>query len=114
MGDALGTTLEFTPRDSRPRLTGMVGGGPFRLQPGQWTGDTMMALALMESLIMHPRLDEADLMRRFVLWQDRARTLAPAPALTSATPFAPRSAGSGQAAIRSLVRPIRARRATAA
>jgi hypothetical protein len=38
-GDALGTTLEFkTPGTFKP-LSDMVGGGPFNLQPGQWTDD---------------------------------------------------------------------------
>src|SRR4051812_25466424 len=39
VGDALGTTLEFSARDSRPRLTDIEGGGPFQLQPGEWTDD---------------------------------------------------------------------------
>ncbi|MES0099357.1 ADP-ribosylglycohydrolase family protein [Mesorhizobium sp. M0019] len=47
MGDAVGTTLEFAERDSRPPLTDMVGGGPFGLEPGEWT----MALCLADSLI---------------------------------------------------------------
>ena len=34
----------------------MVGGGPFQLQPGQWTDDTSMALCLAESLIERRRL----------------------------------------------------------
>ncbi len=70
VGDGIGTTLEFTARDSRPRLTDMVGGGPFKLAPGQWTDDTAMALALMDSLAANPLLDEADLMRRFVAWHE--------------------------------------------
>lgn len=70
IGDAVGTTLEFTRRDSTPSLTDMVGGGPFHLQPGQWTDDTSMALALADSLLAHPDLDEADLMQRFVRWMD--------------------------------------------
>lgn len=70
IGDALGTTLEFSARDSRPRLTGMEGGGPFRLEPGQWTDDTSMALALADSLIICDGLDEQDLMTRFVSWMD--------------------------------------------
>jgi ADP-ribosyl-[dinitrogen reductase] hydrolase len=38
-GDAVGTTLEFrTPRSFVP-ISDMVGGGPFHLQPGQWTDD---------------------------------------------------------------------------
>jgi ADP-ribosyl-[dinitrogen reductase] hydrolase len=68
VGDALGTTLEFTPRDSRPRLTGMEGGGPFRLKPGEWTDDTSMALALADSLVSCGGLEEHDLMTRFVSW----------------------------------------------
>jgi ADP-ribosyl-[dinitrogen reductase] hydrolase len=71
VGDAIGTTLEFTPRDSLPLLTGMVGAGPFRLAPGEWTDDTAMALALTDSLLSHPDLDETDLMDRFVAWHER-------------------------------------------
>jgi ADP-ribosyl-[dinitrogen reductase] hydrolase len=69
IGDAVGSTLEFLPRDDdAPRLTDMIGGGPFLLKPGQWTDDTSMALALAYSLQDHPELDEADLLRRFVDW----------------------------------------------
>jgi ADP-ribosyl-[dinitrogen reductase] hydrolase len=68
VGDALGTTLEFTARDARARLTGFEGGGPFRLEPGQWTDDTSMALALAHSLSGCGGLDEHDLMSRFVSW----------------------------------------------
>jgi ADP-ribosyl-[dinitrogen reductase] hydrolase len=68
VGDAVGTTLEFARRDAKPAVTDMVGGGPFGLQPGEWTDDTAMALALADSLVADPRLDEADLMRRFVGW----------------------------------------------
>ena len=70
VGDALGTTLEFSVRDSRKRVTGMEGGGPFRLEPGQWTDDTSMALALADSLISCDKLDEHDLMTRFVSWMN--------------------------------------------
>jgi ADP-ribosyl-[dinitrogen reductase] hydrolase len=68
VGDALGTTLEFSARDSRHRLTEMEGGGPFRLEPGRWTDDTSMALALGHSLTACDGLDEQDLMTRFVSW----------------------------------------------
>ncbi len=71
VGDAVGTTLEFRPRDSYPLLTDMVGGGPFRLKPGEWTDDTSMALALADSLGAHNGLDEADLMRRFASWREK-------------------------------------------
>lgn len=51
VGDTLGTTLEFKPPGSFTPITDMIGGGPFRLKPGQWTDDTSMALCLAESLI---------------------------------------------------------------
>lgn len=51
VGDAVGTTLEFQSPGTFTPINDMVGGGPFRLQPGQWTDDTSMALCLAESLI---------------------------------------------------------------
>ena len=68
VGDAVGTTLEFKPRDSGCVLTDMIGGGPFGLEPGVWTDDTSMALALGESLDECDGFDAADLMSRFVDW----------------------------------------------
>lgn len=69
VGDALGTTLEFSKRDKGPVVTDMVGGGPFGLKPGQWTDDTSMALCLAESLIdNHGHLEPQDLMARFSRW----------------------------------------------
>ncbi len=68
VGDALGTTLEFAARDSKPRLRDMCGGGPFDLRAGEWTDDTAMALALAESLVACDGFDAADLMDRFVGW----------------------------------------------
>jgi ADP-ribosyl-[dinitrogen reductase] hydrolase len=53
VGDALGTTLEFEPRGSFPPLIDMIGGGPFRLAPGQWTDDTSMALCLAHSCCLY-------------------------------------------------------------
>jgi ADP-ribosyl-[dinitrogen reductase] hydrolase len=70
LGDAWGTTLEYSPRDSQPWLESIEGGGPFHLEPGQWTDDTAMALCLMDSLLTNPDLDEADLMRRFARWHE--------------------------------------------
>ncbi|MCU9838464.1 ADP-ribosylglycohydrolase family protein [Ruegeria sp. WL0004] len=71
VGDAIGTTLEFRSRDSYAPLTDMVGGGPFGLKPGEWTDDTAMALALADSLVEAPVLDERDLMQRFVDWHEK-------------------------------------------
>jgi ADP-ribosyl-[dinitrogen reductase] hydrolase len=70
VGDALGTTLEFTPpgRGGAPPLTTIVGGGPFGLPAGAWTDDTSMALCLAESLIACHGFDARDQMERYVRW----------------------------------------------
>lgn len=65
-GDAVGTTVEFSPRGSFAPVTGMVGGGPFRLKPGQWTDDTSMALCLAESLLTRGAFDPHDQMTRYL------------------------------------------------
>jgi ADP-ribosyl-[dinitrogen reductase] hydrolase len=67
-GDALGTTLEFSQPGSFEPITDIIGGGPFNLQPGQWTDDTSMALCLAESLIECHGFDATDAMQRFVRW----------------------------------------------
>ncbi len=68
IGDAVGTTLEFTARDAQPRLEDMTGGGPFGLPLGAWTDDTAMAFALADSLAATGTLDCRDLMDRFTQW----------------------------------------------
>ena len=67
-GDALGTTLEFQRPGTFEPIGDMVGGGPFRLQPGQWTDDTSMALCLATSLIERGGFDAADQMQRYLRW----------------------------------------------
>jgi ADP-ribosyl-[dinitrogen reductase] hydrolase len=69
-GDAVGTTVEFRKRGTFTPLVDMVGGGPFALQPGQWTDDTSMALCLASSLVECREFDALDQMRRYVRWQD--------------------------------------------
>ncbi len=71
VGDALGTSVEFSRRGSFAPLTDMIGGGPFQLKPGQWTDDTTMALCLAESLVACKRLDPKDLMTRFRAWLEK-------------------------------------------
>lgn len=67
-GDAVGTTVEFRTPGTFSPLTDMVGGGPFKLQPGQWTDDTSMALCLAESLLYCKGFDARDQMVRYVNW----------------------------------------------
>lgn len=71
VGDALGTTLEFTRHSSMGHgLTDMIGGGPFHLAPGEWTDDTSMALCLAESLIAHDGYDVRDQLARYLRWYE--------------------------------------------
>lgn len=56
VGDALGTTVEFSDKASIAQrypggLRDIVGGGPFRLLPGQVTDDSELALALARTLV---------------------------------------------------------------
>lgn len=67
-GDAVGTTVEFEPRGTFSPVTDMVGGGPFGLNPGQWTDDTSMALCLATSLLKVGGFEAADQMERYCRW----------------------------------------------
>jgi ADP-ribosyl-[dinitrogen reductase] hydrolase len=71
VGDALGTTLEFRPPGSFEPIGDIVGGGPFKLRPGEWTDDTSMALCLAESLVECRRFDPLDQLERYVRWWRR-------------------------------------------
>lgn len=67
-GDAVGTTLEFESPGSFEPIKDMAGGGPFHLQPGQWTDDTSMALCLAESLIECKGFNLIDQLERYTRW----------------------------------------------
>nr|WP_293346925.1 MULTISPECIES: ADP-ribosylglycohydrolase family protein [unclassified Microcoleus] len=69
VGDALGTTLEFCRPGTFEPIKDMVGGGPFRLQPGQWTDDTSMALCLAESLIEKKDFDPVHQLETYLKWR---------------------------------------------
>ena len=68
VGDALGTTLEFTEPGSFAPISDMVGGGPFNLRAGQWTDDTSMALCLAISLTETREFNTFDQMKRYCKW----------------------------------------------
>jgi ADP-ribosyl-[dinitrogen reductase] hydrolase len=70
IGDALGATVEFSPPGSFPPVTGYRGGGPHRLDPGEWTDDTAMALALADS-IAEVEWDLNDQADRYCAWMQR-------------------------------------------
>ncbi len=68
VGDALGTTIEFSSPGTFAPVTDMVGGGPFGLRPGEWTDDTSMALCLAESLIECRGFNPTDQLERYIRW----------------------------------------------
>lgn len=76
-GDSAGTSQEFShPSDRKPfpelnlgPQTDIVGGGPFRLQPGQVTDDTMLGAALAQSLIEQGHYNREDTLRRYARWR---------------------------------------------
>lgn len=68
VGDAVGTTVEFRSPGTFEPVRDMVGGGPFELEPGQWTDDTSMALCLAESLLACEAFHPRDQMERYVRW----------------------------------------------
>jgi ADP-ribosyl-[dinitrogen reductase] hydrolase len=67
-GDALGAAIEFRPPGTFKPVEDMTGGGPFKLEPGQWTDDTSMALCLAASLVECGGFDPADQMDRYLRW----------------------------------------------
>ena len=69
-GDALGTTVEFSQRGTFEPLADIVGGGPFNLNPGEWTDDTSMALCLGQSLVSCQEMNPNDQLDRYIKWWD--------------------------------------------
>ena len=68
VGDALGTTVEFSTRGTFEPMTDIVGGGPFSLEAGQWTDDTSMALCLGQSLVACQGMNLTDQLDRYINW----------------------------------------------
>lgn len=77
VGDALGAPFEFDSagqyslRFPQPVVGGtgeMIGGGGFRWEPGEFTDDSQMAVALAESLIANGGIDAVDLWQRWRAW----------------------------------------------
>lgn len=70
IGDALGTTLEFSRRDVHPPLTDIIGGGVFDLPKGGWTDDTSMSLAVADSLLSSKGFNPTQIQDNFLAWRD--------------------------------------------
>lgn len=72
VGDALGAAVEFKPPGSFAPVTGYRNGGPHRLEAGEWTDDTSMALALADS-IATAGWDLNDQASRYVEWWKKGK-----------------------------------------
>ena len=71
IGDALGAPLEFKRPGTFPPLREMIGGGVWRVRPGEWTDDTSMALCLATSLVKCSGFNAEDQMNRYLRWLNR-------------------------------------------
>ena len=71
MGEAIGSAVEFLPRDSYDELTGMQG-----IKPGEWTDGTAMALCLARSLLASDTVEQYDFMERLQAWLTSAENTA--------------------------------------
>ncbi len=69
VGDALGAPFEGG-KAGTFRAEGMVAGGPWQLDPGQWTDDTSMALCLAASIVECGGFNAKDQMDRYLRWRD--------------------------------------------
>ncbi len=67
VGDALGAAVEFSQPGKFEPVTDYRDGGPHRLNAGEWTDDTSMALALADS-IGQVGWDINDQAERYVTW----------------------------------------------
>ena len=76
-GDALGAAYEFGPPRGPELEVAMVGGGSFGSEPGEWTDDTSMAIAIAEVAATGADLPEEesldDLVRRWHEWSLHAK-----------------------------------------
>ena len=76
-GDALGAAYEFGPPRGPELEVAMVGGGAFGWEPGEWTDDTSMAIAIAEVAATGADLREEEsldaLVRRWHEWSLHAK-----------------------------------------
>jgi ADP-ribosyl-[dinitrogen reductase] hydrolase len=73
-GDALGAPYEFGPPRGPELEVAMVGGGSFGWQPGEWTDDTSMAIAMAEVAATGADLREEQALDAIVTrWHDWSR-----------------------------------------
>ena len=68
VGDALGTTIEFTTPGTFEPVSEITGGGPFKLKAGEWTDDSSMMLCLAHSLTRKQAFDLKDQIDLYMKW----------------------------------------------
>ena len=68
IGDALGAPIEFQQYGKFEPIKDFQGGGMFKLNPGEFTDDTSLALCLSESLIRCKGFDAKDQMDTYWKW----------------------------------------------
>ena len=68
IGDAMGMPVEFKERDSFPEVTEFLPKHHWNLDPGSWTDDTSMTLALMDSITKCLGINPEDQLNRYVKW----------------------------------------------
>jgi ADP-ribosylglycohydrolase/protein-tyrosine phosphatase len=78
-GDALGAAYEFGPPRGPELEVAMVGGGAFGWEPGEWTDDTSMAIAIAEVAATGADLREEQaldaVVRRWHEWMQEAKDI---------------------------------------
>lgn len=76
-GDALGAPYEFGPPRGPELEVAMVGGGSFGWEPGEWTDDTSMAIAIGEiaatNLDLRQENAQDAIVKRWHEWSQRAK-----------------------------------------
>lgn len=68
VGDAFGSPIQFSGKDSHPWITEMVACPVFHLPPGYWTDDGSMAMCVMDSYVRKGGYDLKDIGDTFVRW----------------------------------------------
>ena len=68
VGDAFGSPIQFSGKDSHPWITEMVACPVFGLPPGYWTDDGSMAMCIMDSYVRKGGYDLKDIAATFGRW----------------------------------------------
>lgn len=77
IGDALGTRYEFSSKekatnkvtqDIQNNFLPMLGGGPFKTEPGQISDDAEMTISLLTSIVNNSSYDQDDVAQQYIKW----------------------------------------------